>query len=132
MTAEEALRSILLNDAAIQTFASGRIYGIIRPPGTKEQIPCITIARTQTIRAQLTCATDRLVQAIFNIDALGYDAEEAQAGGAAIRDTLNYYSGSESGLTIQRCFVETEVPLIEADPGLVRWSQSFSVWYEED
>jgi len=138
MILEDALRDELLATRAIVQLlgtSGGQpgIYSIIRPQGSP--LPSVLIARSQTARQNLFCGTDTLVSADIQIDSYAGDGTCFDVA-KQVRLALLGFSGAmgagSPNVLVDRVFLTNEFPLTDPDPGVIRQTQLYTIWYQED
>lgn len=132
-----ALAQHLGADAAVAAIVGTRIHPQVIPqriPAGVPRVPAVVYSVSGVQRGVAYCGTDRLVRAAVAIDAYaqGYDAARALA--AAVRTALVDFSGTMGTSTtvpVRTANIETEIDLMDIEPGLYRVSQQWAIWHEE-
>ena len=133
MIFEEELRTYLLTVDALTSIVGQQIYGIIRPQGLRP-LPEILISRATTGRQEKFCGTDPLVNADFVFDIYGIGLSQSTALARTLRQLFRGFSGVMGSTPVGPIFLVNEFPISgsDPDPGLIRWSMTFTIWYQED
>lgn len=127
---ENALVSILEDDAGIGAIAGDRIYPVILPQNPTA--PCITYARDGTQRdVTFDEGQTDFVGSTFQIDAWGESYSDARTLGAAIQTALQNYSGTVDGIVIQTARITADVDIYEDSVELFRYSMAWIIYHNE-
>lgn len=133
MTIEASLVQHLQGDADVATLVATRVFPLVIPQGNdKARQPCIVYQRIGSSRGQTFCATDRLVAGTFQLDCYGRKHTEALVLAAHVRDALVDFGGDMHGTHVNKISLETELELLDPNPGLFRVSQTYVIWYLEE
>lgn len=132
-----ALAQHLAAAAGVAAIVGTRIHPMVIPqriPAGTARVPAVVYSVTGVQRGVAYCGTDRLARAAIAIDtyAAGYDAARALA--AAVRAALVDFSGTMGTTTtvpVRTANIETEIDLMDIEPGLYRVSQQWAIWHEE-
>ena len=109
------------------------VFTVLRPQAST--LPCVLVTRTQTERQTLFCGTDNLLAADFQIDSYASDGTVYDVAVQVRKALLNYVGtmGTDSpGVYVDQVRLQNEFPLVDPDPGVIRMSQLFNFWYQED
>lgn len=115
---------------AITDLVGARIYGILRQQS--QDLPAILIQRVQTTRQVKFCATDKLVSTDMQIDAYDKNGDSVWALAAAMRAALIDFTGTMGATYVDKVILSNEFPLNDPDPGVIRVTQLYNFWYQED
>lgn len=77
------------------------------------------------------CATDGLVPGGYQVDIYSPDGVRKGKVARAIRRALVDYSGPMGAVRVNRVLIETDFDSDEAEPGLERRTQTYTIWYWE-
>lgn len=135
---EDAIREELLGQPQIVGLlgtANGQpgVYAVIRPQGSP--LPSILISRSSTTRQELFCGTDTLVSADVQIDSYAGDGgcfDLAKLVRSALIGFTGMLGGGSPGVYVSKAFLTNEFPLTDPDPGVIRQTQLYTFWYQED
>lgn len=131
MILEQAFPDFLLTVPEITAMVRSQIYGLVRPQGPRP-LPEILIARTQTQRQDRFCGVDGLVNADVQLDCYADGLEMATSLASTVRKVLRNFSGMMGDVVVQKVFLSNEFPVYDPDPGIIRVTQTYNFWYEED
>lgn len=138
---EEGLVQRIVADASIVELIGGtfnRIWpGSIpqKEAGDPPSLPAIVYTRIGTFRDVGTCRTDSLVQAQFQIDSYAANWSTARALARLIRLRLVDFTGTltdDDVTLVDRIFLSSELHLEDPEPGVLRVSQTYVVWFTEE
>lgn len=115
---------------ALTTLVGQGVYGLVRPQAAP--IPSVLITRTQTVRQNTYCRQSKLVSADLQIDAYAINGDSAWAVANALRAALVDFTGMMSDVSVNKVFLTNEFPLVDPDPGVMRVTQIYNIWYLED
>lgn len=129
---EADLRIFLLAQPTVTALVDQRVYGMYREQGLSEQLPAVLIQRVATARFPLFCATDKLVDASMQVDAYAIGGDDVWALAAALRAVLIDFSGMMGATLVRKMLLANEFPLTDPEPGVIRVTQTYQLWYVED
>lgn len=127
---EVGVLAYLLGQPSVAALVAARIYGLMRPVAAV--LPNVTLQRATTQRQVLFCGTDRLVDCGMQVDCFSTSGEEAWGVARAMRLLLRDFTGFMGGTYVDHCTLTNEFPMIDPDPGVIRVTQLYSIWYVED
>jgi hypothetical protein len=127
---EEDLRTFLTATETIAAIAGANIFGVVRARGTP--LPQVLLTRTGTIRQVKYCGTSRLVSCDMQIDSFGLQGQDAWGLAKAIRRLLVGFKGSMGATIVNQVFLTNEFPIADPEPGVIRVTQLYNIWYVED
>lgn len=127
---ESDLRDFILAIDAVAELAGENVFGVVR--GRATALPQVLITRTQTTRQVKFCGTSKLVNADMQIDSFGLKGQDAWGLAAALRAALVDFQGMMGGTSVNHIFLTNEFPLTDPEPGVIRVTQLYNVWYLED
>jgi hypothetical protein len=130
MSFEADIISFLKSVEPIAELVKTRIYGLYREPNA--ELPQLLVQRTSSTRQPLYCRTSRLISAEFQLDSYGLNGQDAWGLAAAVRTALEDFGGMMGASEVQRVFLTNEFPLVEPEPGDIRVTQLYNIWYVED
>ncbi len=130
MMIEEGLRTFLLAQTTVAALVADRIYGLLRPVAAV--LPNIMLQRSGTTRQVLFCGTNPLVDANIQLDCFAMDSEQVWGVAQACRRALIDFTGLMGATYVDHCTLANELPLVDPDPGVIRVTQLYNVWYVED
>jgi len=131
---EQALRSVLLNDATVSAAIGTKVFPVLAPADV--ELPFITYRRAAIEREQtlgLPMGVPR-VTIDFVVYALTYEA--AREAADAVRLALDGYSGTVDTVTVRQTSLENEsddfVTLASAEmPPVYSVTLTFDCWWQE-
>lgn len=130
---QEGIYSHLSGDAGVAPLAGTRIYPLVIPQRVYNEatrLPCLVYARVGVDQPINTCGAEALAGSSFRIDSYARSYGAAHALAAAVRDAMVNYSGAMGAAHVSRVNLETELDLLDIEPGLYRVSQTYSVWHD--
>lgn len=111
-----------------------RVYPLMIPQHVYDDAtknPCLVYQRSGAARVVKFCNTDELVHSSFQIDAYARSFAAARVLADGVRDALLDFTGTMGTTQVSKCLLDSELDLIDPEPGLYRVSQSWSIWYVE-
>jgi hypothetical protein len=114
----------------ITALVSDRIYGLYREPSSA--LPQLMIQRIATLRQPLFCRTCKLVSAEFQLDSYALTGQDAWNLAKAVRRALVDFGGQMGATLVDKVFLTNEFALVDPDPGDIRVTQLYTIWYQED
>lgn len=112
-----------------------RVYPVVIPEharGDTTKLPCVVYDRVNVRRQQKFCGTDGLVRSTFQLDCYAATYLAAKNVAAATRAALVDFRGMMGADTVKAVHLDFEFDGLDADPGLYRVVQRFTVWHEEN
>jgi hypothetical protein len=135
---EQGLRAFLADAPTISALVIDRIYGLVREQGNDQtlppdaQLPAVLIQRTTTQRQQLFCGTSPFVSADVQVDSYAITGDDAWGLAKALRTLLVDFTGNMGETWVDTVHLTNEFPLSDPDPGIIRITQLYNIWYLED
>jgi hypothetical protein len=129
----EALFSHLTADAGVALLAGTRVYPLVIPQHVYNEatkLPCVVYQRTGTDLPINTCGAEALAGTSMRIDAYARSYDLAVQLAAAVRAALVNHAGPMGSVHVSRVNLESELDLLDIEPGLYRVSQTYSIWHE--
>lgn len=120
----------LTGNSAVNEIVAGRVYpDMIRQGGG---VPAIVTSRTGGRRQQTYCGTHGLVLGSFQLDVYAKTRQEVRELSKRVIDALLDYKGL-MGTTciVKHCALSTDFDSVDPDPGLLRRTQLWDIWYVE-
>jgi hypothetical protein len=127
---EQDLRDHIAAMDTIAAIAGGNVFGMVR--GRATALPQVLITRTQTTRQVKFCGTSKLVNCDMQIDSFGLKGQDAWGLATALRQGLLDFQGMMGETSINHIFLTNEFPLTDPEPGVIRVTQLYTIWYLED
>lgn len=115
--------------SAIRELVAGRVYPDMVPQG--KNVPAIVVSRTGGIRQQKLCGTDGLVRGSFQLDVYGRTRAEVRELATRVVAAMLDYSGLMGTCVVKHCALSTDFDSVDPDPGLLRRTQLWDIWYVE-
>jgi len=141
MNLAAALHAELATNTTTATYLAGlagapnRIYPLMIPqkvPGGAPQLPAVVTALTSVERQVLYCGTSGLVRSRVNLDCYALTFDEAKELADAVRQVLQDFNGMLGQiLDVRNAAMDTEIELVDIEPGIYRVSQSWAIWHVE-
>jgi len=125
---ESALRSILINDATVKAITT-RAYPVTIPQSPVYPLILytkITGMRDHHLRGPSGHAHPRL-----QVESWSKTYSEAKYLAVAIREALDGYSGTASGVVIGSILIDSERDAYESEIKIYRTIMDFFIWHEE-
>ena len=130
---QEGLFDHLTDDPSVAALAGERVYPLMIPQHVYNEatkLPCVVYARVSVDQPINTCGAEGLAGTLFRIDSYARGYGLACQLGAAVRDALVNHRGPMGTVYVSRVNLETELDLLDVEPGLYRVSQTYSIWHE--
>jgi hypothetical protein len=130
---QEALYAHLAADASVAALAGTRIYPLMIPQhvyNEASKLACVVYQRTGMDLPINTCGAEALAGTSMRIDAYARSYGVAAQLAAAVRDALVNFTGPMGTVHVSRVNLESELDLLDIEPGLYRVSQTYSIWHE--
>ena len=127
MTIEEALKTVLTNDAGVAALVAGRIYPVILPQ--KPTYPVLTYQKVGGAADLVLAGESGLSRNLFQIDAYGYTYAAAKALAKAVQTALNGKEFTISTVNIGSITMKSDRDLYEEAIKIHRVSMDFSIWH---
>lgn len=106
---EEALRGILVADGTVSGLVSTRVYPLVLPQNVT--LPAIAYQRISGAREHTHDAVGDLARPRFQFSSFATTYSAAKAIANAVREALDNYRGTASGVVIQGIYVENEIDI---------------------
>lgn len=136
---ESALYAMLIGSAGVRALVANatspityRIYPLVIPQhvqGQAAQQPSIVYTKDGVGRQVLYSGTGSVVSASFQIDCYAITHLAAITLADAVRTALVDYAGVAASVTIKASTIENEFSTIDAEPGLFRVTQFWTIWH---
>lgn len=119
--------------SGVQSTVASRVYPDKLPQNPT--LPAIVFQRVGGARARGYCGTDRLVSGSYQFDVYGRSRSEArqiaQAVMAESPEGMLDYSGLMGNVRVKDCALTSDFDSIDPEPGLLKRTQLWDVWYVE-
>jgi hypothetical protein len=119
----------------VQALAGDRIYAGRIPQHVYDSrdrvMDCAVYTRVGGQRGITFCGSEGLVAGQYQLDIYSPDDVRFVQLARAIRRALVDYSGPMGAVEVKKVFIETDFDSQEAEPGLNRRTQTYTVWYAE-
>lgn len=130
---EPNLYAFLSGLAGVRGLVASRIYPDMLPQSPA--LPAVVVQKTGGIRNRAYCGTDRAVLGTYQIDVYGRSRAEARQVAEAIADEspagMLDYRGLMGIVTVKDCALTSDFDSIDPEPGLLKRTQLWDVWYVE-
>lgn len=131
---EEAFRSLLIGNGSLTALVSNRIsYG--RRPQSVSELPAVVLEKVSAPREYNMDGPSGLVETRIQADCFGETYASAKTTARAVMGAVNGYSGTQSGVVIQRISIENERDSSGIESAANRYlfltSIDFSIWHDE-
>lgn len=122
----KAIRTLLLDSAAIAAEVGARVYPLILPQ--HPVMPAMTY-RYQADRPDITFDGQGQLQEVqVELDCWGDDYDEAVDLADIVESTVKNYSGTPAGVEIQQIYIESTVPVYEKESEKYRITHVVTVY----
>lgn len=98
---------------------------------TNKTLPAVVTQKSGGTRGRTQCATDGLVFGSFQFDVYAKSRTEARAVADAIRDAMADFSGLMGSTIVKDCALSNDFDSVDPEPGLLRRTQFWDIWYVE-
>ena len=134
MAVEKAIRSILIDDAAVKNLVADRAYPIVRREGSA--LPAIVYQQISGVRDHVFAGPSGFVEARFQINCWAETYEGADALADAVRVAMDAYHGTKESVVIQCIHLidEGDMPVLSAENEELSFHGKrldFMVWFNE-
>jgi hypothetical protein len=114
------------------TLVGTRVYPMVIPESTRgdaTKLPCIVYQRVGHNQPHDTCGAEGLAGTSMRIDcyATSYAASVTLAD--AVRVELAGFSGTMGSVRVSRINLESQIDLMDPEPGLYRVAQTYTIWH---
>lgn len=127
---EVDIRDFLAGIESIAAVVENRVFGVVRPRNTP--LPQVLITRVTTTRQNTICGTSTLVSCDLQIDSFALQGQDAWQLATLVRRALMDFSGTMGATSVNKIFLTNEFPLTDPEPGVLRVTQTYNVWYYEE
>jgi hypothetical protein len=124
---EEALNSLLSNDAPLTTLIGSRVYLMMAPQNVPA--PYLVFLKVVELASGTLCAQDPMVRSLFQFDSYAKVGIQALRVAKVMRDSLIDFRGTVDGTYIASIRKDNEMDVLEPEPGLFRVSTSLFIWH---
>lgn len=130
MIFEAALQTFLLGSEPVTALVRDRVFGLLREPSSL--LPALLAQRITTQRQTTFCRTSKLVSADFQLDSYAMTGVDAWGLAAAVRSLMIDFEGMMGDIFVNKILLTNEFPTVDGDPGVIRITQLYNIWYVED
>ena len=131
---EEALRSILVADAGVSAQVGTRIYWGRRTQSSSD-LPSIVLEKISAPRDYHYTGPSNLIESRVQLDCFGETYASAKTTARAVISALSNYSGTQSGVVVQRITIENERDYDGQESAANRYlfvtSVDLLIWHDE-
>jgi hypothetical protein len=124
---EDALYGRLSQDATLTGLIAGRVYPVMAPQGVAA--PYLVFLKVVEMASGTLCAQDPMVRDLFQFDSYAKTFSQALTVAKAMRDSLIDFRGAMDGIHVASIRLDTEMHVLEPEPGLFRVSTSLFIWH---
>lgn len=124
---EDALYSRLSQDVPMRALVNDRVYPVMAPQGVAS--PYLVFLKVVEMVGGTYCAQDRIGRSLFQFDSYAKTFKQARAVAKAMRDSLIDFQGTVDGTHIASIWLDTEMQVLDPEPGLFRVSTSLFIWH---
>lgn len=127
---EEGLFSHLTSDTAVGAEIDSRMYGAVAPSHAK--LPRIVYTKIADGNTQTMCATDGVKGNRYQLDCYAKDYKSSKELAKLVKNSIVDFRGFMGDTYVKTVILETELDLVDPDPGLNRVSQTYLIWFVEN
>lgn len=131
---EEALRAVLVSDAGVSGQVATRVYWGRRSQSTSV-LPAVVLEKISAPRDYTYTGPSNLIESRVQADCFGESYANAKAAARSVISALSNYSGTQSGVVIQRVTIENERDFQGQESGADRYlfatSVDLLIWHDE-
>lgn len=131
---EEALIALLLANSGLTDLVGTRVY-IGKRPQNESTLPAVLLSKVSAPRDYDFDGATGLIESRFQCDCYGNSYGSAKLAARALMVVVNGYSGTQSGVIIQKISIDSERDSNEtesnADRHLFRTSIDLLIWHDE-
>lgn len=95
------------------------------------KMPAIVWQKTGADRQQMYCATNGLVLGNFQIDIYATTRAVAREVAEEVVEAMLDFAGLMGDCIVKRCALTTDFDSVDPEPGLLRRTQLWDIWYVE-
>lgn len=120
--------------ARVRELLEDRVYQNRIPQhvtGARRKMDCAVYQKVGDARGVGFCSSDEVVSGQYQVDVYSPDDVRYLKLARAIRRALVDYSGPMGSVSVQRVLIESSFDSQEAEPGLNRRTQTYTIWYVE-
>jgi len=129
-TGEPNVRAYLVTVTEVTALLGQRIYSQRAPDGSRGLYA--VYQRSGRQGESTFCAPDDLVGGDYQIDVYGRDDQEVGLAARAIRRAMVETRVAQMGpVAVKKVFLVNDFDSVDPDPGLVRRTQLYTIWYAE-
>lgn len=129
MILEQGLFAFLSADTAISAIVADRIFPLMQRGDAQ---PSLVYSRVAAQRTQRLCnTTDPALRGAFQIDSYAKTYEEVKELADIVRQTLVDFAGDMGGTHVSTVILDTEIDMLDPEPGLYRVLQTYFIWFVE-
>ena len=129
MEAEEAVRTILADDASVADLVSARIYPGRLPQGVT--LPAIVYQRISAVRLNDLSGPSGFARPRVQLDLWASTYSGVKALARVVRQALDGYSGEVDGFGVADAILDEELDLYEPGVDDYRVVQDYFIWHGE-
>lgn len=124
---EDALYGRLSQDVTLKALIADRVYPVMAPQGVVS--PYIVFLKIVEMATGTYCAQDPMVRDLFQFDSYAKTFKLSTLVAKAMRNSLIDFRGTVDGTYIASIWLDTEMQVLESEPGLFRVSTSLFIWH---
>lgn len=114
---------------AVAEMIKGEIYGGIAPAFAK--LPRLVYSEIGYQNTQSLCRSDKTVRKNYLFDCYAKTKRESRLLATALREAMVDYRGFMGDTKVKTITLDSELDLLDPDPGLFRVEQSYVIWLVE-
>jgi hypothetical protein len=129
---QAALYSYLTESGSPAGIVGNRVYPMMIPEHAMREdskLPCIVYQRIGHQQPGYTCGADGLAGTTMRIDCYAFSYEAAVTLADHVRGNLAGYNGTMGSVHVSRINLESQIDLMDPEPGLYRVSQTYIIWH---
>ena len=126
---EPNFHAFLSAQPGVQSLVGLRIY--TDKLGGGGAVPGVVTQRVGGLRQQRYCGADGLVLGSFQFDVYAKTRAACNEVAEAIRAVMQDFSGTMGATPVKHCHLTSDFDSVDPEPGLLRKTQLWDVWYAE-
>lgn len=127
---EAGLAARLSGFVGLSALIADRVFPLVIPQqGAAQRMPCVVYQLVSRDRAMRFCATDEMVQAQYQIDAYARSYLDCKTVAVQVIAALLDFRGAMGDQSVHQVSLDSEIDVMDPEPGLYRVSMTFSIWH---
>jgi hypothetical protein len=126
---EPNLHDFLIAQPAVAVLVGTNVFPDKVRQGVK--MPAIVWQKTASLRQQKPCGTDGLVLGSFQVDIYATTRAVARELATEVLEAMLDFAGLMGDCIVKHCALTTDFDSVDPEPGLLRRTQLWDIWYVE-